>query len=219
MMRGAIPPARLGALVALLFVSVCALAGDPGVDPEDVASARAKFIGSAGFGIQHPAAPAEVAQFGRLVGIWGVEQEIRMRDLTWFRETPGVWIWKYAADGFGTQDFWYQNASRLPSYMENLGHDYVLTALRIYDAAAGMWRVAWVSNSGGGVSGAVFGSFEARFESGEIVMRGSGAAGIGEQRIAFSDMTDQSFRWRSEYSQDGGASWTTFMRLTAHRIE
>ena len=92
-------------------------------------------------------------------------------------------------------------------------------ALRIYDAAAGMWRVAWVSNSGGGGSGAVFGSFEARFESGEIVMRGSGAAGIGEQRIAFSDMTDQSFRWRSEYSQDGGASWTTFMRLTAHRIE
>jgi len=184
----------------------------------DIEAAMGQIIGAAGFGERDPQAPEEVDQFGRLVGVWLVDQEIRMRDLSWLKEPAGIWVWKYAVGGYGVQDVWYQSKDRLPRYMGNLGHDYLLTAIRVYDPTSDSWRVAWASNAANGGPGAVFGTFTARFEDGEIVMRGPGATANLEQRIVFHAFTHDSFKWRSEFSQDGGATWMANMRLTARRI-
>ena len=202
---------------ATLYIGA-ACAADDKPPKEDFDAAVAQLVGETGFGARHPDAPAEIEQFGRLVGVWSVEQELRKRDLSWLKQTTGVWVWKYAVGGFALQDLWYQNEKRLPSYMEGLGHDYQLTALRVFDPSAGKWKVAWASNSAGGGSGAVFGEFEAQEENGEIVMRGPGAENVGLQRIVFYDISDDLFRWRSEYSQDNGETWIEIMRLTAHRV-
>ena len=38
------------------------------------------------------------------------------------------------------------------------------------------------------------------------------------QRIQFVDIEADSFTWLSEFSQDGGQTWITFMRMRARRL-
>ena len=100
--------------------------------------------------------------------------------------------------GFRVSDMWYQSADRLPSYMANLGRDYLLTANRLYDVANRKWRVAWMANGAGKVMGADYGTFSAELEGDEIVMRSAPGKGFGLQRVVFSEIGDDSFRWKSE---------------------
>ena len=42
--------------------------------------------------------------------------------------------------------------------------------------------------------------------------------GGGRQRITFHEITDDSFRWLSEFTMDGGATWQAVMRVEARRL-
>lgn len=186
-------------------------------DPLEIPTIRA-FLGDDGFGKAHPEAPPEIEHFGRLAGAWEVEQEVLTQAGEWRTETPALWVWQYTLDGFAVTDLWYQAADALPQYMSHLGRAYMLSAIRVYDVKAG-WRVAWMANGAGKGPGMDFGTFEAVAEEGRIVMRNSGDdPAVGLQRIVFSDVTDDSFRWTSEYSQDNGATWTAVMKVHATRI-
>jgi hypothetical protein len=37
-------------------------------------------------------------------------------------------------------------------------------------------------------------------------------------RVVFSDFTDDTFRWKSDYSRDEGKTWITVMRMRATRV-
>lgn len=50
------------------------------------------------------------------------------------------------------------------------------------------------------------------------LMSGPSVEGMGAQRGVFSELTDDSFEWRSELSQDGGKTWITVMRVSATRL-
>ena len=116
-------------------------------------------------------------------------------------------------------DLWYQSAENLPVYMANLGRDYLLTSNRIFDVTNKKWQVAWMANGTGQAMGADFGTFTAVLENEEIVMSSPPAGGpFGMQRVIFHDITENSFRWKSEYSTDDGKSWNTVMRLHASRV-
>ena len=115
-------------------------------------------------------------------------------------------------------DLWYQPADGLPVYMANLGRDYLLTSNRIYDVTSQEWRVAWMANGDGTVQGADFGTFSAVTKDGAIVMSSPGD-GYGLQRVVFSEITDASFNWSSEYSMADGKTWRTVMRMRAKRYE
>lgn len=185
-------------------------------DPTEIEVIR-DFLGT-GLGALDPHAPPETEAFGRLAGIWRTEQELRRQDGSWVASAPGYWVWKYAPGGFAVQDLWYQSANALPVYLEHLGHDYLLTALRIYDAGAGAWRVAWAANGGGKGPGDDFGTFEADEADGRIVMRSEVLSGDSmSQRIFFHSFEEDSFQWTSELSSDGGETWDAVMRVTARR--
>lgn len=211
------PFASAGGLALFLLLSVPSfdLCGQATLDPMAYPPVRAFLTG--GPGEIHPDAPPETAQFGRLAGIWDTRQELLMSTGEWVDAPPGLWAWKYALGGFAIQDLWFQAADRLPSYMTELDRDYMLTANRIYDTAAAVWRVAWMANSNGQLQGADHGAFEAREMGGDIVMTGPPVEGVGEQRIVFAEISEDSFDWRSEFSRDGGASWITVMRVHATR--
>lgn len=183
-------------------------------DPAGIPTIRA-FVGD-GFGARNPEAPVETEQFGRLAGLWTVEAEMADMAGNWVPSAPGVWAWKYALDGFAVRDLFYQSADNLPPYMAKLGRDYLLTASRIYDVASQRWQVAWMANGAGQAMGADFGTFTAVLEDGAIVMTSEPGA-FGIQRVVFHDLGADSFRWKSEYSMDGGNSWRTVMRMLAHR--
>ena len=194
------------ALVVLLSPSL-ATASDP----------IETFIG-AGLGERHEKAPAEIEQFGQLVGVWDVEPEMRAQTGAWMPSKPGVWVWKYAIDGFAVQDLWYQSKDNLPMYMANLGRDYMLTANRVYDVANKKWQVAWMANGAGQVMGMDFGTFTAAKEGDAIVMNSPPEdKAFGLQRVTFYEISKDSFKWKSEYSMDEGKTWNEVMRLTAKR--
>jgi hypothetical protein len=200
---------KIVAVLALVALTAPAtvMAGDP-----------IETFTAGGFGQMHAKAPAELEQFGQLVGVWDVEAELRGHGGAWSKSAPGVWAWKYAIDGFAVQDLWYQNAEELPAYMSKLGRDYLLTANRVYDVANQKWQVAWMANGAGKVMGADFGTFTAVLEDGNIVMSSPPEdTEFGLQRVIFSDITADSFTWTSEYSTDEGETWNAVMRMHAKR--
>ena len=207
------PAACIGTILAL-FALAGAAAEEGGADPAAIPTIR-QFLGD-GVGARHPKAPPETEQFGRLVGVWTVEAEMAGPAGDWVPSAPGIWAWKYAIDGFAVRDLFYQSADDLPPYMATLGRDYLLTVNRIYDVANKTWQVAWMANGAGSVMGADFGPFTATLENGDIVML-SPPTGFGLQRVVFHEISDDSFRWKSDYSMDQGKSWRTVMRMHARR--
>ena len=170
--------------------------------------------GHSWLGTLHDKAPERSRDFARLVGVWDVEQELRKRDGTWAGTWPGVWVWKHAIDGFAVQDLFYQPKDALPPYMVSFGRDYLLTAMRIYDVRSKRWNVA---NGAGLTPGLDFGTFEASSDDGRLVMTSPGSSEMGKQRVVFSEITESSFLWESEFSSDGGDTWQTVMRVKATR--
>jgi len=207
--------AFLGLFLLPLFAAG-PLAAENEADPREIPAIR-RFLGT-GLGSPHAEAPAELRQFGRLVGIWSVEQELRRQDGEWVAGAPGIWVWKYALDGFAVTDLWFQPADGLPVYMADLGRDYLLSAIRIFETSSGKWRVAWMANGAGKTPGADFGTFEAVLQDGDIVMSSPRTKGMGLQRIVFYEIGEDSFRWRSEYSRDDGETWVTVMRMHGRRL-
>ena len=125
-----------------IFLAGMSLGEEVTVDPMTIPAIKS-FLGG-GFGERNEKAPAEIEQFGQLVGTWNVEAEMRAQDGSWRKSAPGIWVWKYSIDGFAVSDLWCQSADNLPAYMKNLGRDYLLTANRIYDVAGKKWQVAWM---------------------------------------------------------------------------
>ena len=165
----------------------------------------------------HDKAPKETSQFGRLVGLWAVETEMAGADGSWVATAPGLWAWRYTLDGFAVQDLWFQPKERLPRYMSKLGRDYLLMSNRIFDGKQQRWAVHWMANGAGTVMGADTGSFTATSQGDHIVMEAPPSA-YGLQRVIFSQIGADSFRWSSEYSQDQGKTWRAVMRMRARRM-
>lgn len=203
-------------LASLFAATPSAPASSGGLSVEKVVSMPEvrSFLGDQRLGKPHPEAPAQLAQFGRLVGIWAAETEMRAQDGTWVRSEPAVWIWKYTLGGFATQDLWIHPEDHLPAYLKSLGRPYLLTSLRVFDPATSQWRIAWVANGAGQAGGQDFGTFTASARGDDMVLTGSSA--FGKQRVTFSNVTESSFEWTSEYSRDG-ASWHAVMRVRARR--
>lgn len=209
---------HLLALAPLVIVTSGAGSMQTGSDDPMAIPAIRSFVGQ-GFGTRSDNAPAETYEFGRLVGVWHVDAEIRRADGSWMESAPGIWAWKYALDGFAVSDLWFQSADNLPVYMANLGRDYLLMSNRIFDVGSMKWQVAWMANGSGQAMGADFGTFTAVFENDEIVMTSPpGDGSFGLQRVVFHDIEEDSFQWKSEYATDDGKPWNTVMRLRATRI-
>ncbi len=201
--------------VILVLTPICSDAAERLGRPTDPPAIRA-FL-SSGLGTLHEQAPERSRDFARLVGVWDVEQELRKRDGTWAGTWPGVWVWKHAIDGFAVQDLFYQPKDALPPYMASFGRDYLLTAMRIYDVRSKRWNVAWMANGAGLTPGLDFGTFEASSDDGRLVMTSPGSSEMGEQRVVFSEIDENSFLWESEFSSDGGETWQTVMHVKAKR--
>ncbi len=205
----------LPAILLMVFFASPAVSAELSVDRVLALPEVQSFLGDGQLGKPHPQAAGEVAQFGRLVGIWRAQLEMRAQDGSWVPGPEGVWIWKYALGGFATQDLWIHPDDHLPVYLQALGRSYLLTSLRVFDPGAKNWRIAWAANGAGQAGGMDFGTFTASAQEDNMVLEGSSE--YGKQRITFSDITEESFEWLSEYSQTG-ADFMAIMRVRARRV-
>ncbi len=134
--------------------------------------------------------------FGQFVGDWEIYDSRCMKpDGTWAQE-KGELYWRWILEGRAVQDVWmfYDESSRT---MRPAG-----TTVRFYDPKIDAWHSLWISPLQNFVK-----TFVGRKVEDEIVLEGLSPEGPRLKWI-FSDIEKDSFRWRSEQSEDEGKSWT-----------
>ena len=137
----------------------------------------------------------ELALFGQFVGDWDVlENRYLQDDGTWSTERGRI-HWRWILEGRAMQDVW-------TSVDENTGEELPWgTTGRFYDSKIDAWRSTWVSPRQGAVK-----AFIGRKLGEEIVLERKSDEGYLVKWI-FSEITGDSFRWRSEENRDG-KTWT-----------
>jgi hypothetical protein len=147
-------------------------------------------------------APAGLAQFGRLVGVWTCASEQVQPDGSF---KPGAseatWTWFYTLSGHAVQDIW-----------EPVGGA-VGTNLRVYDPDNDTWEIQWVTGSL-----VHFQLITARAVDDTVVMHGDAPAAGGfpahARRITFHGITEGSFDWKYEATKSGtDTGWSEFSRM------
>lgn len=140
-----------------------------------------------------------MAQFGRYIGDWKIEDMQRAQDGSWSEGKGARWVFSCLGNGAAIQDFWYPPDGK------------VGTNLRTFDPAAGTWEIAWTIS---GMPG--FAHIRAeQADNGNIVMHYVAPLPEPLRRITFFPPDDAGWNWKLEFSQDGGETWFEVYRIKA----
>ncbi len=143
--------------------------------------------------------------FGQFVGDWDiVEARYPQPDGTEIKHKGEIhfgWI----LDGRAIQDVWITYQDNPPRVVP------VGTTIRFYEARIDAWRSIWISPKHG-----VIQTFVARRVGDEIVLEGRTGEGFPEH-WTFSEITPNSFRWRSVESHDNQRTWKLTEEMRVHR--
>ena len=139
--------------------------------------------------------------FGQFVGAWDFDLIDFATDGT-RSAGRGEWIWGWILQGRAVQDVWIlRTGSR---------REYGVT-LRFLDPAHDRWRVCWAGPGSG-----TFLTFVAHAIGDEIVLEGGSQAGR-PMRWVFSEITPDSYRWRSIIADDGSEGWRLAIEMRVRR--
>lgn len=143
-----------------------------------------------------PGLKEKLTLFGQFVGDWDILENRYLRDDgTWAKERGEI-HWRWILEGRATQDVW-------TSIDEKTGGQIPRgTTVRFYDQKINAWRSTWISPRQGAV-----GAFIGKKVGKEIVLETKSDEGYLVKWI-FSDVSEDSFRWRAEESRDEGKTWT-----------
>ena len=182
----------------LLVVALSACATVP-VQPEP------ELEPSADYGRRNPDAPQELEQFGRLSGPWDCAIFNLQQEGGWQKRAGGArWTFNYALDGNAVTDIWEPEPDG--DYPGSVGMN-----LRVYDAQAEVWRIAWTT-----LDQARFDLYEASYEDGDIIMWGQQPD--HQVRVTFYNVQPLQFEWKYEFSPlDDGTLWTEIVRMRCLR--
>lgn len=152
------------------------------------------------FGTDDSCMQGPLAQFGRYIGDWKIDDEQLSQDGTEWQPGAGAhWIFSCLGNGTAIQDFW------LPPSGD------VGTNLRTYNSGTGKWDIAWAINTSPG-----FSHIQAELdEHDNIVMHYVSATPGPARRITFFPPDDNGWNWQLEFSTDGGENWFTVYRIRA----
>ncbi len=143
-----------------------------------------------------------MAQFGRYIGDWRIEDSTLSQDTGEWQPGQGArWIFACLGDGAAIQDFWIPVGGP------------VGTNLRTYHTDTGSWDIAWAIKGTPG-----FAHITAKENTdGEIVMEYKSPLPNPPRKITFYPLVDDRWHWKLEFSFDGGENWTEVYRIKATR--
>ncbi len=145
-----------------------------------------------------------MAQFGQYIGEWRIEDSSLAKDGSGWSDGKGArWDFVCLGDGTAIQDFWMPNGGP------------VGTNLRTYNSGTLSWDIAWAVKGQPGYSQIT----AKQHDNGNIVMEYVSPLPDPPRRITFFPATENGWKWRLEFSFDGGESWTEVYRIKASRIE
>lgn len=158
----------------------------------------------------HPDREEHLGLYGQFMGAWDFDWTGYDADGAVSQAAVGEWLFDWGLHGRAVVDVWIC-PSRAEREKEGAPYGEHGVTVRFYDPAIDAWRVTWMGPAFGNVR-----PFVARQEGDEIVQRGETPDGHQLQWI-FSDVTDNSFRWRSQLSEDGGETWRIRERMEVRR--
>ncbi len=144
-----------------------------------------------------------MAQFGRYIGDWSIEEKTLSQDGTEWTTGPGArWIFTCLGNGTAVQDFW------LPA------NGAVGTTIRSYDPTSQAWSVVWTTT---GMPGFSFRAAALNDED-QVIMTYVSPVADPERRVTFFPPDDTGWSWKLEIrSQDD--EWIEVYRIRATRFE
>jgi hypothetical protein len=145
-----------------------------------------------------------------LVGSWALDVTETHADGSQ-RRCPGEWHFAWVLEGRAIQDVWLvpsRRAGRPGDAVQK--NNYYGTTLRVYDPRIDAWRIQWTDPVA-----QIYLTLLGRKQDDRIVQEGKSPTGTAV-RWSFFDIAANTFRWRSELSNDG-ATWTTNMEFSAVR--
>ena len=171
--------------------------------------AAALLLGSAAFAADGSAIPlgdtdacmqGPLAQFGRYIGNWDIEDSRLSQDgQTWIAGKGARWNFICLGNGTAIQDFWIPNDGA------------VGTNLRTWNPETESWDIAWAIKTLPG-----FAHIQAKQnEDGNIVMHYKSPLPDPLRRITFFPPDEHGWNWKLEFSTDGGESWFEVYRIRA----
>ena len=148
--------------------------------------------------------------YGWLIGSWDLDvTEIDENSAT--RRRPGEWHFGWALEGRAIQDVWIVPPRGSREHEDAAANrNYYGTTLRVYDPRIDAWHIQWTDP----VS-QIYLTMTGRRQGADIVQLGTGFGGL-HVRWSFSEISRDSFRWRSELSSDG-ESWRMNTEFFARR--
>jgi len=148
----------------------------------------------------NPELEEKLMLFGQFVGDWDIlEDRFYEPDGTQNLEqnlARGELHWGWILNGRAVQDVWMSTDEKTGKAIPEG------TTVRFYDPKIDAWHSVWISPTQGVVK-----TFVARQVRDEIVLEGKNTEGYPVKWI-FSEITPDSFKWRSEETRDNGKSWT-----------
>jgi hypothetical protein len=142
----------------------------------------------------------QLEQFGRLAGLWTTRITYHPADGSPDLHVTGAWEFGYALDGRAVIDVWQVPGRDCLGGVARAADQECGLCVRIWDPRLQLWRFTFHGTARGDLI-----HMYAREIGDEIVMERADGGDL--VRWVFSDVRPESFRWRSERSNDGGASW------------
>ena len=141
-----------------------------------------------------------LAQFGRYVGDWKIEDEGLEPDGSAWKPGNGArWIFECIGDGVAVQDYWMPNGGGFG------------TNLRTYNPDTKKWEIVWAAGQQNGLMHIT----AQENDEGNVVMDIVAPATPQPRRIIFFKPTDTGWNWVQQWSFDDGTTWTDVYRITA----
>ena len=147
--------------------------------------------------------------FGQFVGDWEITSEWYLPDGS-MPKGRGEIHFGWILNGTAIQDVWSGRVENPPPGFPatNFG-----TTIRFYDPKIDAWRITWIVPVG-----SIIQTFVARAVDDEIVLEGKTPDGKYPERWILSEITPQSFHWRSVESHDNEKTWQLTQKIFARRI-
>ena len=141
-----------------------------------------------------------MAQFGRYVGDWKIEDETLAKDGSGWGPGQGArWVFECIGEGTAVQDFWHPN---------NGGYG---TNLRTYNPDTGSWEIVWSARAQNGLM-----HISAKQDDdGKILMDILKPVQEPPRRITFLPPHENGWDWVMETSFDEGETWTAVYKIKA----
>lgn len=144
-------------------------------------------------------APDEMEQIKPLIGEWDVLMKMQMSPDAEWTESTGECTYELILDGC---------AVRQTYSSEGGGMSIKGGGIICYNRTSKKWQATWLDNMSASLS-----VYEGGYENGQMVVYGEETYGGQTFKVRNStfDIKDDSFRWQSETSYDGGKTWTKNM--------